>query len=114
MRKYKVFSVMMLMVFLVGCASLNIGGMTPKQQYAIAANTYNAQYDDTMNVMKSATSTPAQKQVAQQKKMILTQMWPILILVGNTLNAGGTPTASDLTTLNNFVNQLTTIVSSPN
>ena len=57
----------------------------------------------------SKASTPSQITVAQKKKAILTQMWPVLLLVGNTLNAGGTPKDVDIQTLNSFVDQLTAL-----
>jgi uncharacterized protein YceK len=103
---------LIIMVMLAGCASMTVGQpMTPKQQYTVAANTYNTVFDDTMAMAKTPNLTVAQKEMVVKKKAILSQMQPILLLVGNTLKAGGTPSPADLTTLNSLVNQLTTMAS---
>lgn len=101
------------LLMLMACATMNVGTkpLTAKQQYTIAASVYNSTYDDTMNMAKNPNATAVQKEVVLKKKAILTQMRPILLIVGNTLDSGGTPKDADLSALNGFVDQLTTLIS---
>jgi hypothetical protein len=97
----------------VGCATTGTTqAMTPKQVATVALNTYNQEYDNTMAVMTNPNSTPSQILIAQQKKVILTQMWPLLKIYTGTIDGGGTPSAQDTATLNSFIDQLTAFASS--
>lgn len=49
---------------------------------------YNAQYADTMALATSATSTPAQKEMAKKKKAILTELWPLVKLYDSYAQGG--------------------------
>lgn len=95
-----------LIVAIAACATINVG-KTPKEQALYFLNTYNMEYDNTMAVMRNPNSTPTQIAIAQKKKAILTQMWPMLKSYTNIVDSGGKPTAEDTAQLNNFIDQLT-------
>jgi hypothetical protein len=83
--------------------------LTAKQQATIWMDVYNATYDDTMAVMKNPASTPAQKDMAQKKKAILTQVWPLLKVYISVVDNGGTPSVESVAAITGYMNQLTAL-----
>jgi hypothetical protein len=104
-------TILMFITFAFGCATLTVGDkpLTPKQQATIIMNTYNAEYDDTMSMATNPNSTPAQKEIVAQKKMILTQIWPLLKVYVSIVDGGGTPTENQTQALLDLINQLTVL-----
>lgn len=92
---------------LMGCPKPTT--LTDKQRATVMLNIYNAEYEDTMAVMSSPTSTPAQKAVGAKKKAILTQIWPLLKIYVAVVDGGGTPEPDTIKQLTDLINQLTTI-----
>ncbi|HSW64881.1 MAG TPA: hypothetical protein VLH56_16455 [Dissulfurispiraceae bacterium] len=99
--------ILVFVVFLLGCATAG-QQLTPKQQATIYMQTYNAVYDDTMRTMQNPAATPAQKQIALQKRALLTEIWPVLKIYVATVEGGAIPSAELEATLTALINQLAT------
>ena len=82
--------------------------MSAKQQATIWLNIYNAEYEDTMAVMTSPNSTPAQRSVGAKKKDVLTKIWPLLQLYTSIIDGGGTPSEQTTKQLVYLINELIT------
>ena len=94
------------LIAIIGCPKPTT--MTAKQQATIWLNIYNAEYEDTMTVMSSPNSTPAQRSVGAKKKDVLTRIWPLLQLYTNIIDGGGTPSEQTTKQLIHLINELTT------
>jgi uncharacterized membrane protein len=103
----KLYILLFILVILSACATTGTVPMTAKQQATVWMDTYNAIYDDTISVMKNPLSTSAQKDLAQKKKSILIQVWPLLKVYVSVVEGGGVPLASDTATITDLINQLT-------
>ena len=84
--------------------------LTAKQQGAVWFSVYNSTYDDTMSVMKNPASTVVQKEMAQKKKAILVQVWPLLKIYASVVESGGTPDVDITKSITDLMNQLTVLL----
>jgi len=107
-RQIQIF-VLLLLIILIGCATNGGTKLTPKQNATVWMTIYNAQYDDTMLIMQNPLATKEQKNIALQKKAILTQIWPLLKVYVATVEGGGTPSVEMEATLTGLINQLTAL-----
>lgn len=102
--------VLIMVVSLMACATtFNQKPLTAKQQGVVWFSIYNSTYDDTMNVMKNPAATPAQKEIAQKKKVILTQVWPLLQIYASVVDSGATPDADITKSITDLMNHLTAL-----
>jgi hypothetical protein len=106
-RQFQIFVLLLLIIGMIGCATN--GKLTPKQNATVWMQVYNSTYDDTMLTMQNPLATPEQKNIAQQKKAILTQIWPLLKVYVATVEGGATPSAEMEATLSGLINQLTAL-----
>jgi len=111
MQQFKRFNVLCLAVMLavvVGCATTGITTkpLAAKQQASIWMIVYNSTYDDTMAMAKNPKATQAQKDMAAKKKVILTQVFPLLKIYAGIADTGGTPSVADAQAINDLINQL--------
>jgi hypothetical protein len=109
MRKRAISIGVVLTLILALCACSMFSSttkLTPKQNATIWFQVYNSTYDDTMAVASNPLSTPAQKDMAAKKKVILTQAWPLLRAYAAIVDAGGTPTADEEAQITALINQL--------
>jgi hypothetical protein len=107
-RQIQIF-VLLLLIVLIGCATNGGSKLTPKQNATVWMQVYNSTYDDTMLTMQNPLATPEQKNIALQKKAILTQIWPLLKVYVATVEGGATPSAEMEATLSGLINQLTAL-----
>lgn len=107
MLKRNLILVIPLILLLNGCATLP-KTLTAKQQMTIWMETYNQEFDDTMNVMMNPQASEAQKNVARQKKQILIQLWPLLKACSIIADNGQEIPQDEVVQINNLINQLTT------
>ena len=98
--------VMALMLMAASCPKT----LTAKQQGAVWFSVYNSTYDDTMSVMKNPASTIVQKEMAQKKKAILVQVWPLLKIYASVVDSGGTPDVNITKSITDLMNQLTVLL----
>ena len=95
------------LLVMYGCATTQ--PLTAKQRATVILGVYNAEYNDTMAIMSSPTSTPAQRAMGAKKKVILTQIWPLLKIYTSIVDGGGTPDQQTEDQLMKLINQLTTM-----
>jgi len=93
------------LVLVSGCVNGKV--MSQKQQATIWMDTYNAQYDDCLAVLINPASTETQLAIAKQKKVVLTQVWPMLKIYADIVDKGGTPTEQLIGDISKLMNQLT-------
>jgi len=98
--------VMALMLMAASCPKT----LTAKQQGAVWFSVYNSTYDDTMSVMKNPASTIVQKEMAQKKKAILIQVWPLLKIYASVVDSGEIPDADITKSITDLMNQLTVLL----
>jgi len=72
--------------------------------------TYNAQYRDTMEMATLPNPTQAQKEMVITKKVILSQVWPLIKSYDAIVKNGGIPTIDVEQKINKLINQLVTQV----
>ena len=83
--------------------------ITPKQQATMWLDIYNAEYADTMAIMSSPTSTPAQREIGAKKKAILARIRiPLKVYVG-IVDKDGTPDDKLMLELIGLINELATV-----
>ena len=70
---------------------------------------YNSQDRDYRSMAAMTNLTDAQKKVLQNKKKIMTQVYPMIDLYRKTVNSGGTPDQNTEQQILNLLNQLTTV-----
>lgn len=98
---------LVIMAVLVSCATLGqTKPMTAKQQATVWMSVYNSTYDDILSVMKNPASTTAQKDLAQKKKAVLVQAWPLMKIYVAVVESGGVPTLAQTTAITDLINQL--------
>ena len=95
----------MALALVSGCVNGKV--MSQKQQATIWMDTYNAQYDDCLAVLINPASTETQLVIARQKKVVLTQVWPMLKIYADIVDKGGTPTEQLIGDISKLMNQLT-------
>ena len=82
MRTMKVVMLMVLVLFIAGCATFGGGktykDMTPKEKSTYFMGIYNKQYADTLAMANTPNLTEDQKKVVRTKKEILTKAWPMI------------------------------------
>lgn len=109
-RKMKLIILLFLLVFVAACSSCAWfeaqTKMNPKQQAIVWMGIYNSVYDDTLAVAKNPMSSIAQKEVAEKKRVILTQVWPLMKVYISVLEGGGTPTLTQTAAITDLINQL--------
>lgn len=112
MRTMKVVTLMVLVLFIAGCATFGGGktykDMTPKEKSTYFMGIYNKQYADTLAMANTPNLTEDQKKVVRTKKEILTKAWPMIQTYDAIAAGGGTPSADAEAAINNLINQLVT------
>jgi hypothetical protein len=110
-RKVLIVSVVLMLIMVLCACSLftSTTKLTPKQQASVWFSIYNQTYDDTMATMKNPASTQSQKDVAQKKKAIMTQVWPLLKVYAVIVDGGGTPTTESQAAITSLFNELTSL-----
>ena len=78
-----------------------------ERQANIWMDIYNSQVNDTKAIMTSPYSTEAQKAIGRQKKVILVQVWPLLIAYTDIVDQGGVPSDENTKAITDLINQLT-------
>lgn len=105
---WKIIAVIVVLgVVLSACAT--VGQLAPKsakETSLMFIQTYNTQYEDTMNMAKNGT--PAQKDMATKKKAVLKKAWPLIKAYDGLVAGGGTPTAAQEKEINDLLNSLAT------
>lgn len=110
LKNNKIILILFIAIIMMSCAGANTNtNLTPKQDVTIMMETYNAQYDDVYSVMTNPASTPAQKDIARQKKAILSKIWPLLNAYSVLISKGGVPTEQDTLAITTLINQLTSL-----
>ena len=82
---------------------------TPKDRLVWMQGIYNAQDRDYRSMAAMPNLTAAQKAVLQNKKKIMTQVYPLIDAYRITVNQGGTPDQATEQTILNLLNQLQTV-----
>ena len=82
---------------------------TPQDRLVWMLGIYNAQDKDYRSMAVMPNLTPAQKSVLQNKKKVLTQVYPLIDAYRITVNQGGTPDANTEQMILNLLNQLQSV-----
>jgi hypothetical protein len=82
---------------------------TPKDRLVWMTGLYNAQDKDYRAMADLPNLTPAQKQVLQNKKKIMLQVYPLIDAYRITVESGGTPSQATEQTILNLLNQLVAV-----
>jgi hypothetical protein len=82
---------------------------TPKDRLVWMLGIYNAQDRDYRSMVAMPNLTAAQKSVLQNKKKVMTQVYPLIDAYRITVNQGGTPDQATEQTILNLLNQLQTV-----
>ena len=109
-RKSRIVFALVALLLVSACASMDIRPMSAKQQATVWMDIYNFQYDDTMKLMTSPTSTPEQKEIGRIKKDVLMKVWPLLKIYVEIVGANGTPSPQLTMEITDLMNQLTLTV----
>lgn len=114
MKRFNQVSILLLVMAVCSCTLFSsVTGTKPlnaKQQATVWMQVYSSTYDSTMATMMNPASTPAQKEMAQKKRAILTKAWPILKIYISVVEIGGVPAAKDTAALTDLFNQLVVLV----
>lgn len=86
MRKFKLTSVTILVIFLFGCAALQSIGITvkpysemsPKEKMIFLYKSYNKQYDDYKVQVAKPNLTENEKVVLRTRKAVLVNVYPLI------------------------------------
>jgi hypothetical protein len=110
----KVYIPIVLLVILCFACTANMSlkpwsEQTPKDRLVWMLGIYNAQDRDYRAMAAMPNLTPAQKQVLQSKKAIMTQVYPLIDAYRATVEKGGVPSAQTEQAILNLLNQLTTV-----
>ena len=114
MRKARWVVPLLLIVFVAGCATFNLGlkpwsERSPKEKASYFMSIYNAQYNDTLSMASSATLTDAQRKVVRAKKDVLMKLWPAIQAYDTIAVHGGIPTQLDEQVILDYINRLATM-----
>lgn len=110
MKRFKLSLLAVLMLcFIVGCATTSTQVSSPKQTALYFLDQYNSAYDDTLTMANNPSITASQKELVIKKKAILKQMWPLLKTYTSVVNGGGIPSPKDEATIYGLINQLTNL-----
>ncbi len=105
----KLVSVIILAVFIAGCATLGFKSWvdrTPKEKALAMMSFYNTQYKDTFNLATNPSSTPAQKEMAMAKKAILKKLYPAIQAYDSIVVMGQIPSIDLENQILGYINQL--------
>ena len=89
-RNREVIVILLALMFVVTACATTGQPMNQKQQVTIWNDMYSAQFDDTMYLMTSPTSTESQKALGRQKKAILMHVKPLLVIYSDLVDKGFT------------------------
>lgn len=112
--KKKITVVLVVLVFLSGCAWLFPTGtkpyeqMTAKEKSVYFMSIYNKQFDDTMSMATTPDLPDTAKQVVKVKKELLTKVKPLIGAYDLLVAGGGIPTAQQEADIIALINQLAT------
>ena len=116
LRKNNLFVVLIILIFLVGCMTLNvnkpksISEMTPKERGAWFLGIYNSQDKDYRNMVGRLDLTNDQKKVLRNKKTIMTKVYPIIKTYNTYIDSGAVPTKEIEDQIVELINDLTGLV----
>ena len=82
---------------------------TPQDRLVWMLGIYNAQDRDYRSMAAMPNLTPAQKTVLQNKKKIMTQVYPLIDVYRKTVNGGGTPDQNTEQQILNLLNELASV-----
>lgn len=112
MKRMPVFAVMLVvLVFLVGCATIPEGSvpwdqMTYKDKAYQFNLTYNHLVADYKQMAAMPNLTDAQKELMRIKWEVFQELWPLITIYSQTANAGGVPSVDSEEAILIFLNQL--------
>lgn len=112
--KRKLYIPIALMVLMAFACTANMtmkpwSEQTPQDRLTWMLGIYNAQDRDYRAMAAMSNLTPAQVSVLQNKKKIMTQVYPLIDAYRITVNQGGTPDKNTEQMILNLLNQLTTV-----
>jgi len=116
LRKYNLFVILIILTFLAGCLTLNINKpkliseMTAKERGAWFLGVYNSQDKDYRNMVARSDLTNDQKRVLRDKKIIMTQVYPIIKTYNTYIDSGAVPTKEVEDQIIKLINNLTGLV----
>lgn len=95
---------------MIGCTSniKPVDEMTPKEKATFFLSMYNKQYDDYQAMASRADLTEAQKEFLREKKKVLTEVYPLIKMYADYVDAGSVPSAETEAQIINYLNRLST------
>lgn len=103
----KVVSVLIIAMFLVGCAGTAKLSTTGKAAMILA--TYNSQATDTVAMSNRPNLTESQKDVVRKKKELFLKLDPKVKAYGRLVKRGGVPSIKDEQDIYNIIDELVLI-----
>ncbi len=95
MKRFTLF--LMLALLVAGCApqlgQTDVTKMTPEQVATWMMGVYNDQYDAYVTDAANPALTPAQRELMPQRRLALTEAWPLIGLFSRTVLTGQVPPA---------------------
>ena len=112
-RNKAVFLFVILLLVAAG-APMQVGNSIPtraqlQKQVILWNSIYSMEYEDTLSIMTSPSSTEAQKEMGRKKKAILVQVWPLLKACGNLVAIEKVPSHKDTQAILDLLNKLVAI-----
>ena len=102
-RKLSIACMMVALVCLIGCATLDIGGMTMKDYGTLAMGTYTGMYTDHVNRADKPNLTDKEREDLQDLKRVLETIYPVIGAYNLAIDIGDDPTPEDVTALMAFL-----------
>jgi len=116
LKERNLFVALILLIFLAGCMTLDINRpkpiseMTSKERGAWFLGVYNSQDKDYRNMVARSDLTNDQKRVLRDKKIIMTQVYPIIKTYNTYIDSGAVPTKEVEDQIIKLINNLTGLV----
>ena len=97
-------------LFAVGCATINLGKpweeRTPQEKALAILDAYNAQHENTMAMALNPNLTEAQKEVVRVKKATLAELYPLVQIYVTTVEGGGVPSPENEAAILRLIDRL--------
>jgi len=104
-RKRSVLLVLIL-VFVAGCATVNVKPMSATGLATVTLQAYYTQAKQTEAMSKRTDLTDAQKDMVRKKKAIILRVDPKIKAYGRIIQGGGIPTNADVVEISNLIDEL--------
>lgn len=102
-KKRNIVLMVMALMLLIGCGTMDFGGMTMKDYGTLAMGTYTGMYNDHVVRADQPNLTSKERGDLQDLKGILEDIHPVIVAYNLAIDIGDNPTSDDVTALMAFL-----------